>query len=303
MGRDYTPTLDHYLTAFRIETTDLGVYFSGSAWNSFFATMKVAALSAPLTAAIGLLTAYLLTRQRFAGQRAFEFGTLLSFAIPGTVVGVSLHPRLQRAADRDHRHGLHPRHVLRVPQHAGRRALRHRHLEPDRQEPRRGVADARRALLAPPCAASCCRCCGPAIVASLVYSFVRAMTAVSAVIFLVTAEYNMATDLYRRPRRGRGIRPRHRLFDCAHHRDAGRHHRRSSWPSASGVSDVAPPPQCPRPRVQAAPMNPMSPSRYPPHRPVEQAGGLGRIPQRQQTLWRGHRRRRRVVHHRARASW
>jgi iron(III) transport system permease protein len=30
-------------------------------------------------------------------------------------------------------------------------------------------------------------------VASLVYSFVRAMTAVSAVIFLVTAEYNMAT--------------------------------------------------------------------------------------------------------------
>ena len=38
-----------------------------------------------------------------------------------------------------------------------------------------------------------CRCCGPAIVAALVYSFVRAMTAVSAVIFLVTAEYNMAT--------------------------------------------------------------------------------------------------------------
>ena len=33
----------------------------------------------------------------------------------------------------------------------------------------------------------------PAIVASLVYSFVRAMTAVSAVIFLVSAEYNMAT--------------------------------------------------------------------------------------------------------------
>ena len=33
----------------------------------------------------------------------------------------------------------------------------------------------------------------PAIVAALVYSFVRAMTAVSAVIFLVTAQYNMAT--------------------------------------------------------------------------------------------------------------
>jgi iron(III) transport system permease protein len=33
----------------------------------------------------------------------------------------------------------------------------------------------------------------PAIVAALVYSFVRAMTSVSAVIFLVSAKYNMAT--------------------------------------------------------------------------------------------------------------
>jgi len=33
----------------------------------------------------------------------------------------------------------------------------------------------------------------PAIVAAMVYSFVRAMTAVSAVIFLVSAQYNLAT--------------------------------------------------------------------------------------------------------------
>jgi len=33
----------------------------------------------------------------------------------------------------------------------------------------------------------------PAIVASLVYSFVRAITSVSAVIFLVSAQYNLAT--------------------------------------------------------------------------------------------------------------
>jgi iron(III) transport system permease protein len=33
----------------------------------------------------------------------------------------------------------------------------------------------------------------PAIVAALVYSFVRAITSVSAVIFLVSAEYNLAT--------------------------------------------------------------------------------------------------------------
>ena len=33
----------------------------------------------------------------------------------------------------------------------------------------------------------------PAIAVSLVYAFVRAMTSVSAIIFLVSAEYNMAT--------------------------------------------------------------------------------------------------------------
>jgi iron(III) transport system permease protein len=33
----------------------------------------------------------------------------------------------------------------------------------------------------------------PAIVATLVFSFVHAMTAVSAIVFLVTARYNMAT--------------------------------------------------------------------------------------------------------------
>ena len=34
----------------------------------------------------------------------------------------------------------------------------------------------------------------PAIVAALVYSFVRAITSVSAVIFLVSADHNMATS-------------------------------------------------------------------------------------------------------------
>jgi len=84
-----TPTLEHYLTGFRIEMTPRGLFFSGSAWNSFFATIEIAAIAAPITAAIGLLTAYLLTRQSFTGRRAFEFSTMLSFAIPGTVVGVS----------------------------------------------------------------------------------------------------------------------------------------------------------------------------------------------------------------------
>jgi len=77
------------LRRFRIEAVPGGLFFSGSAWNSLFATLEIAALAAPLTAAIGLLIAYLLTRQHFAGRRVFELATMVSFAIPGTVIGVS----------------------------------------------------------------------------------------------------------------------------------------------------------------------------------------------------------------------
>ena len=88
-GRDYTPTLKHYVKAFGIEWGPHGILWAGAAWNSFWTTVKLSAIAAPLTAALGILTAYLLTRQQFAGQAAFEFGTMLSFAIPGTVIGVS----------------------------------------------------------------------------------------------------------------------------------------------------------------------------------------------------------------------
>ncbi|NBJ12644.1 ABC transporter permease [Microvirga arsenatis] len=192
MGRDYTPTLEHFLTAFRIERSGSGLYFSGSAWDSFFATVKVAALSAPLTAAIGLLTAYLLTRQRFSGQRSFEFGTLLSFAIPGTVVGVSYIlafnvPPIEITGTGFILVMCFVFRNMPVGVRSGIATLSQIDKSLDEASLTLGARSAttmRRVVLP---------LLRPAIVASLVYSFVRAMTAVSAVIFLVTAEYNMAT--------------------------------------------------------------------------------------------------------------
>jgi iron(III) transport system permease protein len=192
MGRDYTPTFQHLLTGFRIEMTDRGLYFAGSAWDSFFSTVKVAALAAPLTAAIGLLTAYLLTRQRFSGQRAFEFGTMLSFAIPGTVVGVSYIlafnvPPIEITGTGFILVMCFVFRNMPVGVRAGIATLSQIDKSLDEASLTLGARSAttmRRVVLP---------LLRPAIVASLVYSFVRAMTAVSAVIFLVTAEYNMAT--------------------------------------------------------------------------------------------------------------
>jgi iron(III) transport system permease protein len=86
--QEMTPTVAHLWTAFSFEIDARGVQLFGSAWDSLMTTLWVSALSAPLTMGIGILTAWIIARQDFVGRRTFEFGTLLSFAIPGTVVGV-----------------------------------------------------------------------------------------------------------------------------------------------------------------------------------------------------------------------
>src|SRR5258706_10618830 len=88
-GRDYTFTLKHFIKAFELTTGAGGLVWSGAAWNSFWTTVVLAAIAAPLTAGLGLLVAWLIARQPFAGRDAFEFMTLLSFAIPGTIIGIA----------------------------------------------------------------------------------------------------------------------------------------------------------------------------------------------------------------------
>lgn len=193
MGRDYTPTLEHYLTGFRVETTPRGLFFSGSAWNSLITTIEVAVAAAPLTAAIGLLTAYLLTRQRFAGQRGFEFGTMLSFAIPGTVVGVSYVlafnvPPIEITGTGFILVMCFVFRNMPVAVRSGIATMSQIDKSLDEASltlGARSFTTLRRIVLP---------LLLPAISASLIYSFARAMTAVSSVIFLVSAEYNMATS-------------------------------------------------------------------------------------------------------------
>jgi len=192
VGRDYTFTLDHFLAGFSFEMTERGLLFTGAAWPSLGTTVMIATIAAPLTAAVGLLTAWLLSRQNFAGKRAFEFGTLLSFAIPGTVVGISYIlafnvPPIELTGTAAILVICFVFRNMPVGVRAGIATLSQIDKSLDEASHTLGARSAttlRRVVLP---------LLRPAIVASLVYSFVRAMTAVSAVIFLVTAQYNMAT--------------------------------------------------------------------------------------------------------------
>ena len=192
-GIDNSLTLKHYGTAFAVRFDEEGIRWTGSAWNSFWTTIQIAAIAAPLTAIVGLITAYLLTRQNFAGKNAFEFGTMLSFAIPGTVIGVSYILAFNVPPIEVTGTGiiLVVSFIFRnmpVGVRAGIASMSQLDKSLDESSLTLGANSWQTFL------SVILPLLRPAILAALVYSFVRAMTAISAVIFLVSAEYDMATS-------------------------------------------------------------------------------------------------------------
>nr|WP_315239146.1 iron ABC transporter permease [uncultured Albidiferax sp.] len=191
-GRDYTLTLGHFKTAFALEWGQFGLQWVGTAWNSLFTTLQLAGAAAPITALLGLLIAYLLARTEFKGQGLFEFLALLAFAIPGTVLGVSYIlafnvPPLELTGT-----GLvivlcFMFRNLPVGVRAGTAAFKQldKSLDEASLMLRASTLQTLIHVVLP--------LLKPALIAALVYSFVRAMTTVSAVVFLVTAENELAT--------------------------------------------------------------------------------------------------------------
>ncbi|MCY3727032.1 MAG: iron ABC transporter permease [Rhodobacteraceae bacterium] len=192
-GVNNTLTFKHYITAFSVRIEDSGIRWSGAAWDSFWTTITIAGIAAPLTAAVGIVTAYLLTRKNFAGKQAFEFGTMLSFAIPGTVIGVSYILAFNVPPIEITGTGviLVVSFIFRnmpVGVRAGIASMTQLDQSLDEASLTLGANSWHtfRKVILP--------LLKPAILAALIYSFVRAMTAISAVIFLVSAEYDMATS-------------------------------------------------------------------------------------------------------------
>jgi iron(III) transport system permease protein len=191
-GRNYTPTLRHYIKAFGVESGANGLLWVGTAWSSFWTTIKLSAMAAPATAALGLLTAYILTRHKFRGQGIFEFGTMLSFAIPGTVIGVSYIlafnvPPIEITGTALVLIVCNVFRNMPVGVRAGMASMAQIDKSLDEASTTlgaRGATTLRRVLMP---------LLKPAIVAALVYSFVRSVTTLSAIVFLVSAEYEWAT--------------------------------------------------------------------------------------------------------------
>ncbi|MBN3855029.1 iron ABC transporter permease [Paraburkholderia sp. Ac-20340] len=191
-GVDFTLTTEHFADVLGVAIDAGRLVWSGSAWDAVWETLRLAALAAPLTAAAALLAGWLLARRRFAGRGLLDAAFAVSLAVPGTVMGLAWArafdaPPLMLAGGASI---LVLSFVLRnMP--LGLRAISaaFAQIDPVLDEAsaslRAGSWTTLRRVHLPLLL--------PAIGAALIHGFVRAATTVSAVIFLVSADHDLAT--------------------------------------------------------------------------------------------------------------
>lgn len=157
-------------------------------------TMRLSLLAALPSAIVGFLVAYLTLRHRFVGRTALEFCAMLSYAIPGTVMGIGYILAFNAGALQLTGTGLiivlaFVFRGMPVGIRSGVAALTQ--LDPSLEEAsstlKAGTATTLRRVVLP--------LVRSAIVTGFIYSFVRAMTAVSQVIFLVSPGHDLVTVL------------------------------------------------------------------------------------------------------------
>ncbi|PWC13554.1 iron ABC transporter permease [Brenneria roseae subsp. americana] len=185
-GVDYTLTLANFSKLF-------GQGFSDGAWPSLLDTLLFAGIAAPITALFGLLIAYIVVRQQFYGKKTIEFTTMLCFAVPGTVAGVSYILAFNSAPV--YLTGTAAIVIISMVMRnvpvgirAGIAGLGQldKSLDEASLSLRAGSMRTVFYILLP--------LLRPAILSALIYSFVRAITTVSAIIFLVTPDTRVATS-------------------------------------------------------------------------------------------------------------
>ncbi len=179
-GIDYTPTFKHYQ------------YIMDIGWKPIVDTTWLSLLSMPVTGILGMVIAFLIVRKRFLGRGFIEFASLLSMAIPGTVIGVGYvlaynKPPLVLTGTAAIIVLSFVFRSMPVGIRAGIASLQQ--IDPAIEEAAQDLGASSFKVFTSvtiPLIKS-------AFFSGLVYSFVRSMTAVSAVIFLVSASYNLLT--------------------------------------------------------------------------------------------------------------
>lgn len=167
-------------------------YVFGVGKQAILDTLVIATTSTPIAGLLGMIIAFLVVRQHFPGKSTMEFVSLLDYALPGTLIGIGYvlafnSPPLVLT-------GTFAILVLHfvfrympLGIQAGVASLQQIHPSIEEAAIDLGASTAQtfRKITLPLIA--------PAFFSGLVFSFVRSMTAVSAAIFLVSADWQLMT--------------------------------------------------------------------------------------------------------------
>ncbi|KLO24426.1 ABC transporter permease [Marinitoga sp. 1197] len=157
-------------------------------------TVTLASIATPFAGIIAMMTALILVRKKFIGKRIFEILIMAPFAIPGTLIGISYILAFNKPPIILVGTGaiIVINYIIRelpVGVEGGIAALRQ--IDPSIEEAAQDlgadVPTVFKTIVLP--------LLRPAFISSLSYTFVRSMTAVSAVIFLISAKWYHITVL------------------------------------------------------------------------------------------------------------
>jgi iron(III) transport system permease protein len=179
-GYDHHLTFDHYKFVF------------GVGFKAVRDTLMIAGIATPIAGLFGMVIAFLVVRTRVPGRKLIGAMSILSFAVPGTVIGIGYilafnHKPLALTGTLSILLLNFVFRYIPVGIESGTAILQQ--IDPSIEEAAADLgADARRTFskITLPMIV-------PAFFSGLVFAFVRAMTAVSAAIFLVSSRWNLMT--------------------------------------------------------------------------------------------------------------
>lgn len=179
-GVDYSLSLDHFRYVF---DTGLGTIKD---------TVIIALIATPIMVILGMVISFLTVRVKFPGRKLIEIGSMLLFAVPGTVVGIGYllsfnKPPFAITGTAAIIILVLVFRYMSLGIEAGANVLRQ--IDPSLEEASKslnanGFTTFWRITF--PLMKS-------ALFSSAIYAFTRAMTSISAVIFLVSASWNLMT--------------------------------------------------------------------------------------------------------------
>ena len=179
-GANHTLTLDNYKHVFTI------------GWKYIKDTLLLSSIATPLAGILAMIIAFLVVRKQFPGKRLMEMVSLLTFAVPGTVVGIGYilafnQPPLVLTGTAAIIVLLFIFRDIAVGVQTGIAELQQ--IDPSIEEASTDLgADSSftfRKITLPLIA--------PAFYSGLAFTFVKCMTAISAVIFVVSGKWNLIT--------------------------------------------------------------------------------------------------------------